>query len=41
LSECDYDGGDCCGDFVQSNYCSACECLTEEVEEVIDPGKRV
>ena len=23
---CDYDGGDCCGDNVKTNYCSACEC---------------
>ena len=25
--ECDYDGGDCCGDNVNTNYCSVCKCL--------------
>merc|ERR1712088_130368 len=24
---CGYDGGDCCGDDVNTQYCSACECL--------------
>ena len=24
---CDWDGGDCCGSNVNTNYCSACECL--------------
>merc|ERR1712165_384659 len=24
---CDYDGGDCCGDDVNTQYCSACQCL--------------
>jgi len=24
---CDFDGGDCCGDNVQTTYCSACQCL--------------
>jgi len=24
---CDYDGGDCCGDDVNTTYCSACQCL--------------
>jgi hypothetical protein len=24
---CNYDGGDCCGDNVNMNYCSACQCL--------------
>merc|ERR1719384_2892616 len=27
---CDFDGGDCCGDNVQTQYCSACECLEPE-----------
>merc|ERR1712111_105307 len=26
---CDYDGGDCCGDDVNTTYCSACECLEQ------------
>ena len=25
--ECDWDGGDCCGNNVNSNFCSVCECL--------------
>merc|ERR1711962_288402 len=25
--ECGYDGGDCCGDDVNTTYCSECECL--------------
>jgi len=25
--ECGWDGGDCCGDVVNTQYCSACECL--------------
>ena len=24
---CEWDGGDCCGDNVITDYCSACECL--------------
>ena len=26
---CEYDGGDCCGDNVNTYYCSACECLEQ------------
>jgi len=26
-AECAFDGGDCCGDDVNTQYCSACECL--------------
>ena len=26
-AECNFDGGDCCGDDVNTQYCSACECL--------------
>ena len=26
-AECGWDGGDCCGDNVNTQYCSACECL--------------
>merc|ERR1712168_301847 len=29
--ECGYDGGDCCGDNVNTQYCSECECL--EIQE--------
>ena len=24
---CEWDGGDCCGDNVNTQFCSACECL--------------
>ena len=24
---CGWDGGDCCGDNVNTQYCSVCECL--------------
>ena len=24
---CDYDGGDCCGNFVDTSHCRKCECL--------------
>ena len=27
---CDYDGGDCCGDDVNTQYCSACQCLDHD-----------
>ena len=26
---CNYDGGDCCGTCVKTNYCTECECLGE------------
>merc|ERR1719219_308113 len=26
---CEWDGGDCCGDNVNTQYCSACECLEQ------------
>ena len=29
VAECQYDGGDCCGDNVDTTYCSACECLEQ------------
>jgi hypothetical protein len=29
--DCNYDGGDCCGSNVNTNYCSKCQCL--EVED--------
>ena len=25
--ECNYDGGDCCGPNVNTQYCTACQCL--------------
>ena len=26
-ADCDYDGGDCCGDFVDKSHCRLCQCL--------------
>ena len=31
---CEWDGGDCCGSNVNTQYCSACECL--DPIEVVD-----
>ena len=28
-AECGFDGGDCCGDDVNTQYCNACECLEQ------------
>ena len=25
--DCNYDGGDCCGSFVNNQYCTECQCL--------------
>ena len=33
---CDFDGGDCCGDDVETHYCKKCECLEEKAP---DAGK--
>ena len=27
ITECDYDGGDCCGNCVVTGYCEDCACL--------------
>ena len=27
IPECDWDGGDCCGDNVRTQYCKECLCL--------------
>ena len=27
---CDYDGGDCCGSNVNTDYCEQCQCLEWE-----------
>ena len=29
--ECNFDGGDCCGPNVNTNYCTECLCLNENV----------
>ena len=31
---CEWDGGDCCGSNVNTDYCSACECLGEQPTSV-------
>ena len=28
MVECNFDGGDCCGPDVNTNYCTQCQCLT-------------
>ena len=30
---CDYDGGDCCGPFVDTTFCSICECLDPNAQQ--------
>ena len=35
--ECNYDGGDCCLDPVNTQYCSECQCLSEG-GSTVDPG---
>ena len=30
LLDCGFDGGDCCGEKVKTNYCSDCKCLEPE-----------
>ena len=38
--DCNYDGGDCCGDNVNTAYCSVCQCLDGGTTSgtTIDPG---
>lgn len=33
IAECDFDGGDCCGNQVQRGQCQSCQCLDEEVKK--------
>ena len=35
--ECNYDGGDCCLDPVNTQYCSECQCL-DGSGSTVDPG---
>ena len=37
---CEWDGGDCCGDNVNTQWCSACECL-EHACECLEHGNDV
>ena len=32
--ECEYDGGDCCGICINTEYCFKCECLEDEYEPI-------
>ena len=32
IAECEYDGGDCCGDNVNTLYCISCFCLTNTTQ---------
>ena len=32
--ECSWDGGDCCGDDVNTQFCSACQCLDPNSQKV-------
>merc|ERR1711992_328311 len=34
--ECQWDGGDCCGDNVVTDYCTICECLDPDFEETCE-----
>ena len=31
--ECDYDGGDCCGPYVNTAYCEKCLCLNDTITQ--------
>ena len=35
---CGFDGGDCCGPDVKTQYCSECECLGENITSTASPG---
>ena len=35
--QCNFDGGDCCLDNINTQYCSACECINQEVIHSFDP----
>ena len=28
--DCNYDGGDCCGKFVQKHFCLKCQCMSKD-----------
>ena len=35
---CGYDGGDCCGPNVRTQYCIECQCLEENMISKASPG---
>ena len=36
--ECNWDGGDCCGYYVNTNYCYNCECLDPNFNDTLLPN---
>ena len=41
IMECDYDGGDCCGNQVKHGHCTLCQCLDEEENQYASTGKKI
>ena len=39
--ECDFDGGDCCGNQVKHGHCTLCQCLDEEKNQYASTGKKI
>ena len=39
--ECDFDGGDCCGNQVKHGHCTLCQCLDEEENQYEFTGKKI
>ena len=39
--ECDFDGGDCCGNQVKHGHCTLCQCLDEEENQYASTGKKI
>ena len=35
--ECNYDGGDCCGSCINTNFCSECDCLNNITGNGLNP----
>ena len=33
--ECYYDGGDCCGSCINTNFCNNCTCISGEISNVV------
>ena len=36
--ECNYDNGDCCGDDIQTQYCSQCDCKNPNYQGNLSKG---
>ena len=36
---CGFDGGDCCGPEVNTDYCTICECIGENITSKPTPGE--